>query len=205
MGQKITPEDMLRMYAIGMYPMADSRESKLYYEDPAQRMIIFPSGFHLPQRLRRKLRQNKFKVTCDIAFAAVVAGCADRKETWITKELNEVYIELFRKGYAHSLEVWQDTQLVGGLFGTAFKGMFVCDSLFYRVTDASKIALVHLMARLVKGRYRFLDLQIPTDHLAQFGGTVITKQEFKQLLQEARTHPAIFPVLLTESPLRFFL
>ena len=195
---EITPELMLRAYRAGLFPMAETRRGeRLYWLDPEQRGTLPLDGFHLPRRLLRTLLSGAFTVTADADFPAVIAGCAalapGREDTWINHEIERLFIELYRLGHAHSLETWQDGKLVGGLYGGALGGVFFRESMFSRARDASKIALVHLAARLRLGGFRLLDTQFVTTHLAQFGAVEVPRDDYKVLLAAALEAPAAWP------------
>ncbi|MCG8692279.1 MAG: leucyl/phenylalanyl-tRNA--protein transferase [Minwuiales bacterium] len=186
----LTPEMLLDAYASGLFPMAEDREDpRLYWVDPDMRGIIPIEGFHIPRRLRRTVRQDPFAVTVDQDFRAVIEACAEaapgRRSTWINEEIVHVYTELHRLGAAHSVECRRDGELVGGLYGVSLKSAFFGESMFSRATDASKVALVHLVARLKAGGYRLLDAQFVTDHLTQFGIREIPRTAYHRLLGRA--------------------
>jgi len=181
--------------------MADSADDpELFWVDPQRRGILPLDGFHVPRRLRRVVRQGGFTVRCDTAFAEVMQGCAEasdkRPNTWINAEILRLYAGLFARGNAHSVECWVDGHLVGGLYGVSLGAAFFGESMFSRITDASKIALVHLVARLRLGGYRLLDTQFLTPHLAQFGGIEVARSRYRGLLAEALRYRADFPRLL---------
>ena len=181
---------LLDAYASGLFPMAEDREDpRLYWVDPDTRGIIPIEGFHIPRRLRRTVRQDPFAVTVDQDFRAVIEACAEaapgRRSTWINEEIVHVYTELHRLGAAHSVECRRDGELVGGLYGVSLKSAFFGESMFSRATDASKVALVHLVARLKAGGYRLLDAQFVTDHLTQFGIREIPRTAYHRLLGRA--------------------
>jgi len=190
---EITPELMLRAYRVGLFPMAESRGAdRLYWLDPERRGVIpLDAGFHLPRRLRRTVLGPGFEVTADRDFPAAISGCAaaapGREDTWINPEIERLFTALHRSGHAHSVEVWQAGRLVGGLYGVAIGGAFFGESMFSRARDASKVALVHLVARLRLGGYQLLDSQFLTEHLAQFGAHEIPRAEYKRRLAEAVT------------------
>jgi len=194
----LTPEILLRAYAAGIFPMAESAEDpELFWVDPKRRGIIPLDAFHVPRRLGRVVRQNVFTIRCDTAFEDVMRGCAEssdkRPNTWINDEILDLYGGLFARGAAHSVECWHEGELVGGLYGVSLGSAFFGESMFSRVTDASKVALVHLVARLRYGRYRLLDTQFLTPHLAQFGGIEITRARYHRLLAEALRYRGVFP------------
>ncbi|ARJ65752.1 leucyl/phenylalanyl-tRNA--protein transferase [Magnetospirillum sp. ME-1] len=193
----LTSDLLLRAYASGIFPMARSRdENRLYWIDPEQRGILPLDAFHIPRSLRRTLRSGRFEFCCDTAFETVVRACGeptpDRPETWINEEIVRLFVELFGLGLAHSVEVRLDGELVGGLYGLALGGAFFGESMFSRRTDASKAALVHLVARLRHGGFRLLDTQFVTDHLKQFGAVEIPRADYQKRLAEALDEPARF-------------
>jgi leucyl/phenylalanyl-tRNA--protein transferase len=186
----LTPELMLRAYAVGIFPMAQSAEDdRLAWFDPDPRGILPLESFHLSRRLARTVRTTHLRVTADTDFAGVIDGCAgggfNRPSTWINRPIRNLCLELHGLGYAHSIEVRRGGDLVGGLYGVALKGAFFGESMFSTATDASKIALVHLVARLIRGGFTLLDTQFATDHLAQFGATEISRAEYRRRLAEA--------------------
>lgn len=193
----LTSDLLLRAYAMGIFPMARSRhDPRLYWIDPDQRGILPLDDFHVPQSLRKTLKKEIFEIRCDTAFAAVMEGCGtstpDRPDTWINDEIVRLFVELHRLGMAHSVETWRDGRLVGGLYGLSLGGAFFGESMFSRETDASKVALVHLVARLRQGRYLLLDTQFVTDHLARFGALEIQRQDYLHRLNQALPIPAAF-------------
>jgi leucyl/phenylalanyl-tRNA---protein transferase len=186
----LTPEVMLRAYSVGIFPMAQSGDDdRLVWFDPDPRGILPLDRFHLSQRMARTVRTTPLRVTVDTAFADVIDGCAgggaDRPSTWINGKIRALCLELHQLGYAHSVEVWRDGELVGGLYGVALRGAFFGESMFSRVRDASKIALVHLVARLIHGGFTLLDTQFVTEHLAQFGAVEIPRQVYRRRLAQA--------------------
>ena len=197
-----SPETLIKAYSLGVFPMADSAESReIKFYDPEVRALIplaWREGacheFHLPRRLARTVRQRPFRVTFDQNFPAVIDECAalrgGREETWINRDIRQLYVALHRLGFAHSVEVWKDDLLVGGLYGVALRGAFFGESMFSRRTDASKVALVHLVARLRHGGFRLLDAQFTNDHLLQFGIYELNRDRFQARLAEALAHPA---------------
>ncbi|RVT99518.1 leucyl/phenylalanyl-tRNA--protein transferase [Rhodovarius crocodyli] len=192
---EITPELMLRAYQAGLFPMAEKRESnRLYWLDPELRGVLPLDGFHLPRRLLRTVLSGPFTVTADHDFPAAIAACAEpapgREDTWINPEIEALFTALHRQGHAHSVEVWQDGALVGGLYGVSIGGAFFGESMFSRARDASKVALVHLVARLRLGGFTLLDTQFLTAHLAQFGTEEIPRADYKAQLAAAITQPA---------------
>jgi leucyl/phenylalanyl-tRNA--protein transferase len=193
----LTPELMLRAYAVGIFPMAQSADDgRLAWFDPDPRGILPLDEFHLSRRLARTVRTTDFRVTADTDFAGVIDGCAgggfNRPSTWINQPIRDLCLELHRLGYAHSIEVRHGNELVGGLYGVALTGAFFGESMFSTATDASKIALVHLVARLIRGGFSLLDTQFATDHLAQFGAMEIPRGEYRRRLAEALRSEAGF-------------
>ncbi|MGE3395824.1 MAG: leucyl/phenylalanyl-tRNA--protein transferase [Sphingomonas sp.] len=182
----IDPDLLLGAYAIGVFPMSDGREAPdVYWVEPRRRAIIPLDGFHLSRSLRKTLRSGRFTVTRDRAFPAVVHACAEREDTWINAEIEASYLLLHERGAAHSIEVWSGDELAGGLYGVRIGGAFFGESMFSRETDASKVALAWLVARLVAGGFRLLDCQFMTPHLRRLGAIEIDQQSYLQLLGEA--------------------
>ena len=190
----LTPRVLLNAYAHGLFPMAESAEAAdLYWFDPEWRGILPLDGFHVPRRLRRTVRQGGFEVRVDSAFRAVMEACAGaRPETWINREIVDVYCRLHFSGHAHSVECWRGRELAGGLYGVSLGGAFFGESMFSREPDASKVALVHLVARLRRGSFALLDTQFVTEHLSQFGAVEIPRDGYRDLLAAAITLPADF-------------
>ncbi len=199
-----TPEDLIACYQRGVFPMADSRDDEgVFLIDPQRRGVLPLDGFRLSSRLARTVRSGRFEVRIDTAFSRVVGLCAQsapgREDTWINPVIEALYGELHRRGQAHSVETWREGELVGGLYvetwregelvgglyGVSLGGAFFGESMFSRATDASKVALVHLVARLRAGGYRLLDCQFVTDHLTQFGVTEIPRAEYHRRLAQA--------------------
>ncbi|MEE9208854.1 MAG: leucyl/phenylalanyl-tRNA--protein transferase [Kiloniellales bacterium] len=207
---ELTPDILLRAYAIGIFPMAEGREHReLHWIDPEQRGVLPLERFHLPRKLRRRIQRRDFEVRCDSAFAEVIRACAEpadnRPETWINPAIQRLYTELHESGFAHSVECRQDGALVGGLYGVALGGAFFGESMFNRAPDASKVALAHLVLRLRKGGFRLLDTQFVTPHLRRFGVVEIPRQDYRSLLARAITSQARFPTDVTEADLVAFL
>ncbi|MGX1196638.1 leucyl/phenylalanyl-tRNA--protein transferase [Parvibaculum sp. MBR-TMA-1.3b-4.2] len=193
----IDADVLLRAYAYGVFPMAESQDDpELYWIDPEQRGILPLDGFHVPKRLARTVKAGVFTVTADRAFADVMRGCAapapDRDGTWINDRIFALYNELHERGDAHSVECWLDGELVGGLYGVSLGAAFFGESMFSRARDASKIALVHLVGRLRAGGYRLLDTQFVTEHLKQFGAVEIPRTEYRRMLHDAVVRDADF-------------
>jgi len=204
---EITPEVLLKAYACGIFPMAESADDPaLYWIEPEMRGIIPLEGFHLPARLERTVRTTRFTVWVDRDFDAVIEGCAeakpDRSRTWINIRIRKIYRSLFEHGHCHSVEVYDGDDLVGGLYGVSLGRAFFGESMFHRARDASKIALVHLIARLRAGDYRLLDTQYVTDHLKIFGAVEVQKRRYHRLLEEAIVGEADFSALALDRPVR---
>jgi len=195
---EITPDILLKAYAAGIFPMAeDADDPSLFWVEPQERGIIPLDGFHMARRLARTLRADAFEVRVDRDFDAVIAGCAepgrDRDKTWINTRIRRLYGELFDLGHCHTVEVYRDGRLVGGLYGVTLGAAFFGESMFHRERDASKVALAHLVARLLRGGFRLLDTQFVTEHLLQFGAIEVPRRIYKRLLREAIDAPANWP------------
>jgi leucyl/phenylalanyl-tRNA---protein transferase len=202
---ELSPDLLLRAYAAGLFPMAESAEDPdLFWIDPDPRGVLPLDRFHLPRRLKRTLRAGQYEVRVDTAFDAVMRGCAEptelRPKTWINEEIFRLYGALHEQGYAHSVEAWRAGELVGGLYGVALRGVFFGESMFSRSADASKVALVHLVARLVKGGFRLLDTQFVTDHLRRFGAVEIPRADYHRQLERALAVEAYFAEGLADDP-----
>ncbi len=187
---EITPQVLLKAYANGIFPMAENaHDSALYWIEPQERGILPIRSMPVHRRLARTVRRDLFEVRIDTDFDAVIAGCAakrdGRKSTWINGRIRELYGELFDMGHCHTVEAWRDGRLVGGLYGVHLRGAFFGESMFSTERDASKTALVHLVARLKAGGFTLLDTQFVTDHLRQFGASEINRNEFQGLLEVA--------------------
>ncbi|MEP7130024.1 MAG: leucyl/phenylalanyl-tRNA--protein transferase [Sphingomicrobium sp.] len=183
---RLDPRLLLQGYATGIFPMADSREAdELFWVEPRNRAIIPLDGFHVSRSLRRTIRSGRFDVTRDRDFAGVIAACAEREETWINAEIEQAMMALHGSGHAHSIEIWRDDRLVGGVYGVKLGSAFFGESMFSRVRDASKIALTWLVARLKAGNFTLLDCQFMTDHLASLGAVSVTRETYVALLSAA--------------------
>lgn len=194
---RLSPELVLRAYACGIFPMAESRgRSGVFWVDPEVRGVLPLDAFHVSRSLARKVRRRVFDITCDSAFGTVIRACAEaargRPDTWINDDIIEAYCELHRSGFAHSVEAWQDGRLAGGIYGVALGGAFFGESMFSAATDASKVALVHLVARLKAGGFRLFDVQFVTQHLKQFGVEEVPARRFQERLDEALSVKARF-------------
>jgi leucyl/phenylalanyl-tRNA--protein transferase len=186
----LTPQIILDAYSKGLFPMAENRRDKqLFWIDPEVRGILPLDNFHIPRSLKKKIRNNPFEVRFDHNFAAVIRACAQqkpkRRDTWINDEIIELYTKLFCMRHAHSVECWQEEKLVGGLYGISIGGAFFGESMFSSERDSSKIALVHLVARLKLAGFTLLDTQFITDHLKQFGAIEISRVEYHKILNVA--------------------
>jgi leucyl/phenylalanyl-tRNA---protein transferase len=193
----ITPQVLLRAYAAGVFPMAESADDPaLYWVEPDERGVIPLEAFHVSRSLRKRVRQQSYDIRIDTAFDRVIAECAaqsnTRKETWINKRIITLYSQLHKMGCAHSVESWQNDQLVGGLYGIRIGAAFFGESMFSRATDASKVALVHLVARLKFGGFKLLDAQFVNNHLLQFGTLAVNKKEYQTMLELALNGDANF-------------
>jgi len=202
---EITPEVLLKAYACGIFPMAESAEDPaLYWIEPELRGVIPLAGFHVPARLARTVRTTPFVVRVDRAFDAVIDGCAEpqsgRTRTWINARIRKIYRALYAGGHCHTVEVYDGTDLVGGLYGVSLGRAFFGESMFHHARDASKIALVHLVARLIAGGYTLLDTQFVTDHLKIFGAIEVPKHRYHRLLEDALTGEADFAALPMQRP-----
>src|SRR5215468_4045047 len=196
---EITPEVLLKAYACGIFPMAESADDPaLYWIEPEERGIIPLTGFQVRSRLARTVRSDRFKVVCDRDFDAVIAGCAapqpGRGRTWINARIRRLYRGLFDIGHCHTVEVYDGDALVGGLYGVSLGAAFFGESMFHRARDASKIALVHLVARLRAGGFRLLDTQFVTQHLKTFGATEVHRRQYHKMLADALVGVADFAV-----------
>jgi leucyl/phenylalanyl-tRNA--protein transferase len=190
MPDAFTLDDLIACYARGVFPMAEDRDDdRIFLVDPHFRGVLPLEDFHVPARLARTVRQDRFEVRIDTAFERVVAACAaprqGREDTWINDSILALYTALFARGLAHSVECWRDGELAGGLYGVSLGAAFFGESMFSEARDASKVALVHLVARLKVGRYRLLDAQFMTEHLKQFGAEEIQRADYLERLERA--------------------
>ncbi len=194
---EITPEVLLKAYACGIFPMAESADDpSLFWVEPERRGILPLDRFHVPRRLARTVRADRFTVRVDTAFDQVLDACAapqrGRRKTWINARIRRLYGELHARGHCHSVEAWRDGKLVGGLYGVKLRRAFFGESMFRRETDASKVCLVHLVARLKAGGFALLDAQFLTEHLAMFGAVEIERAEYQRRLADALEGEADF-------------
>ncbi|MCF1709488.1 leucyl/phenylalanyl-tRNA--protein transferase [Tabrizicola sp. J26] len=193
MSDRLSAPILLRAYAAGIFPMAESRESEgIHWLDPRRRGILPLDGFHISRSLSRRIRGWNYTIRTDSDFDGVLHGCADRPETWINPAIHGLYMELFRQGHAHSLEVWEGDELVGGVYGVVLGAAFFGESMFSRRTDASKVALAWLVHRLRAGGFTLFDTQFLTPHLASLGGKEIPRGDYHRRLAEALNHEAGF-------------
>jgi leucyl/phenylalanyl-tRNA--protein transferase len=187
---EITPDVLLKAYACGIFPMAESADDPgLYWIEPQYRGVIPLDAFHVPRRLARTVRSDRFEIRIDHDFDAVIAACAapapGRGKTWINHRIRRLYRQLYARGHCHTVEAWRDGRLVGGLYGVRLGRAFFGESMFHLERDASKVALVHLVARLKRGGFQLLDAQFLTEHLSQFGAVEIERDRYQYLLTDA--------------------
>ncbi len=195
----ITPEILLKAYAAGIFPMAeDADDTTLFWVEPRERGILPLDAFHVGRRLARTVRSDRFEVRVDHDFDGVIDGCAapgfDRQKTWISGRIRALYGELFDLGHCHTVEVYREGALVGGLYGVRLGAAFFGESMFHTERDASKVALVHLAARLRQGGFILLDTQFVTEHLAQFGAVEVPRRDYKLMLRRALDQKAEWDV-----------
>jgi leucyl/phenylalanyl-tRNA--protein transferase len=202
---EITPEVLLKAYACGIFPMAESADDPaLYWIEPEMRGIIPLDRFHVPARLARTVRSDRYTVTVNRDFDGVLDGCAEpqpgRQRTWINARIRMLYRKLHERRHCHSVEVYDGEALVGGLYGVSLGRAFFGESMFHRARDASKVGLVHLIARLKAGGFRLLDTQFVTDHLKTFGAVEVPRRQYHKLLEAALGSDADFGALATSRP-----
>jgi leucyl/phenylalanyl-tRNA--protein transferase len=202
---EITPEVLLKAYACGIFPMAESADDPgIHWIEPPERGIIPLKGFHMSSRLARTVRSDRFVIRINRDFEGVLDGCAEpalgRMRTWINDRIRVLYRKLYEIGHCHSVEAYQDDKLVGGLYGVSLGRTFFGESMFHRTTDASKVALVHLVARLNAGGYRLLDTQFVTDHLRTFGAVEVSRRQYHKLLEAALVGEGDFAALALDRP-----
>ncbi len=198
-------DDLIACYRRGVFPMAEARDDdSIFLVDPEWRCVFPLNSFHVPRRLARSVRQDRWRFTIDTRFAEVVALCAaaapGREETWISSPIVTLYMQMHQRGLAHSVEAWEGDTLVGGLYGVALGGAFFGESMFSRARDASKAALVHLTARLIEGGFSLLDAQFQTEHLMQFGAEIVTRRMFQEMLVKALTVRGDFKRMSASAP-----
>jgi leucyl/phenylalanyl-tRNA---protein transferase len=200
---ELTADTLLRAYSIGVFPMAESREAKqLFWVEPNERGIFPLERLVVSRSLAKTVRSDRFRVVADREFETVVRACAEREKTWINDEIVRLYRDLFAAGHAHSVEVYHDEELVGGLYGVSLRGAFFGESMFHRVRDASKVALVHLFARLRVAGFQLLDAQFLTEHLARLGAVGISREAFRRRLARAMEIDANFDAWPATAPMR---
>jgi leucyl/phenylalanyl-tRNA--protein transferase len=202
----ITPEVLLKAYACGIFPMAENADDPaLYWIEPELRGIVPLDRFHVPTRLARTVRSDRYTVLVDQDFGAVIDGCAEpktgRSRTWINERIRTLYGKLYERGHCHTVEVYEGERLVGGLYGVSLGAAFFGESMFHRARDASKVALVHLVARLRAGGFKLLDTQFVTDHLKLFGAVEIAREDYHTLLEAALPGEGDFAALGRHQPL----
>ena len=202
---EITPEVLLKAYACGIFPMAESADDPaLYWIEPERRGVIPLDRFHVPDRLARTVRSDRFTVAVDRDFDAVIDGCSQpvpgRSRTWINARIHNLYRKLYERGDCHTVEVYDGDALVGGLYGVSLGCAFFGESMFHRARDASKVALVHLVARLIAGGFELLDTQYVTEHLRSFGAIEIPRRRYTTLLDRAIKGDADFCKLPADRP-----
>jgi leucyl/phenylalanyl-tRNA--protein transferase len=196
-GYRIPPELLLKAYASGVFPMAESAsDPEVFWVRPETRGVIPLDAFHVPKSLRKAIRQNRFDIRFDSDFAGVIDGCAEvrdeRQTTWINAPIREAYINLFERGHCHSVEAWLDDRLVGGLYGVSLGRVFFGESMFSKETDASKVCLVHLVERLNARGFVLLDTQFTTEHLKRFGAVDVPRGRYEKMLEKALRGEAVF-------------
>lgn len=193
MDAALTPETLLKAYTVGIFPMADSRDApEVFWVDPRRRGILPMQEFHYARSLRKRLRTCGFRISANTAFDAVVTACADRPETWINPQIQQLYHALYVAGFAHSLEVWDGEELAGGVYGVAIGGAFFGESMFSARRDGSKIALAYLSDRLLSDGFTLFDTQFITGHLRSLGAVEISRADYHTRLAQALTLPAKF-------------
>jgi len=188
----LKPDNMLRLYASGAFPMATEKHGSINWYLPDVRTIIPLNNYNYPRSARKAIEKLNFQIKFNTNFSAVLSGCADREETWISSELMDAYKRLHKRGHAHSVETWQHNKLVGGLFGITFRGAFFGESMFSKISESSKAALIALINRLIEKDFVLLDVQYITGHLQMFGAIEITFDEYTGLLHKAYTRGCEF-------------
>ena len=188
----LKPDNMLRLYASGAFPMATEKHGSINWYLPDVRTIIPLNNYNCPRSARKAIEKLNFQIKFNTNFSAVLSGCADREETWISSELMDAYKRLHKRGHAHSVETWQHNKLVGGLFGITFRGAFFGESMFSKISESSKAALIALINRLIEKDFVLLDVQYITGHLQMFGAIEITFDKYTGLLHKAYTRGCEF-------------
>lgn len=190
---ELTPDLLLHAYTSGIFPMSEHRDDPdIFWVEPKRRGIIPLDGFHISRSLSRALRRDDYHVTINRDFAGVIDGCADRADTWISGRIADLYMDLHHSGFGHSIEVWRDGDLIGGVYGVALGGAYFGESMFSRRTDASKIALAWLVTHLRNGGFQLFDTQFLTPHLASLGGIEVSRADYRARLADALAYPANF-------------
>ena len=198
---ELTPELLLHGYSVGIFPMSEARDDpEIFWVDPRKRGVMPLEGFHISRSLRRAMKQSSWTVTIDHYFEGVVDGCADREDTWINAEIRSLYSALFARGNAHSLEVWEEDTLIGGVYGVVLGAAFFGESMFSRRTNASKVALACLVDRLRQGEFELFDTQFITDHLMSLGAEEISRAQYHAQLAHAKSRSASFTAAPQSSP-----
>ena len=182
---ELTPEVLIGAYMAGLFPMADSKNGPISWYSPDPRCILPFDRFHVSRSLRQKINRSVFSITVDKSFPAVIASCADRPDTWISNEIVNAYTLLHRMGFSHSVEAWSRGVLVGGLYGVAIRGAFFGESMFTKMTDASKVCLAFLVGHLIDRKFSLLDSQLMNDHIRQFGAVEVPRGEYLRILSAA--------------------
>jgi leucyl/phenylalanyl-tRNA---protein transferase len=200
--EELTPEILLRAYAMGIFPMAENRKDEaIHWVDPRRRGVLPLDGFHISRSLARRILSAQYTVSLDRAFPEVVTACAERDETWISHRIQRHYLDLHRLGFAHSLEVWQGTSLVGGVYGVTLGAAFFGESMFSHATDASKVALAHVVHRLRTGGFLLFDTQFLTPHLQSLGAVELSREVYHRRLSAAlATEATLTPGNYSPSP-----
>jgi leucyl/phenylalanyl-tRNA---protein transferase len=188
----LKPDNMLRLYATGAFPMANPDSGSIEWYLPDKRCIIPINNFNIPRSAKKAVDKLNFEIRHDTQIVAVITGCAERENTWISESLVEAYKRLIKRGHLHSVETWQDGVLVGGLYGVTFRGAFFGESMFSKVTQASKAALINLLYHLRKSDFILLDVQYMTEHLKMFGAIEISMEQYKELLIDAYQRSCIY-------------
>lgn len=191
MVDQVTPELLIEAYCMGIFPMGDAR-GRIEWYSPDPRTVLEPANYHVPHNLKKVIRRGKFETRINTCFREVLDACADRRRTWITRPIKALYLSLHERGFAHSVESWHEGQLAGGLYGVAIGGAFFGESMFHRVSDASKVALVALLDRLATRGFELCDTQWNTDHLRWFGAVDLPRTEYLRRLHHAIQLPVTF-------------
>ena len=191
-GELLEPDNMIRLYASGAFPMADNETGTINWYMPEKRTIIPLNNYNVPRSARKAIEKENFEITFDKDFVDVLNGCANREETWISQDLIDAYKRLKKRGHVHSVETWLEGKLVGGLYGVTFRGAFFGESMFSQLSEASKAALIALIKHLVEKKFLLLDVQYMTEHLRMFGAVEISFEKYAELLHQAYTRECEF-------------